>query len=152
LDEIQKRIGSQEFGMLKIGGLETGAIPIIMSIINAHQMNRFYVRKQPKKYGMKQQIEGSLENTDKVILVDDIVTSGKSILQCIDVLKKAHHRIKVIGVYPVIDRNKELENYDLFFQLQSREIEYKPIFSSLDFIYPREEQISIVEKNEQTRT
>jgi orotate phosphoribosyltransferase len=103
-----------------------------MSLVFEYQLPGFYVRKEPKKWGMKRQIEGELPNN--VILVDDIITSGKSILQCIDAIKRSRHETRIIGVFPLIDRTCELENYDLFFQLRSKDIIYQPIFKSLEFI------------------
>jgi orotate phosphoribosyltransferase len=130
---IDKYDGSQD--VLSVGGLETGAIPIIMSLVHEYQINGFYVRKERKKHGKGNVIEG-VPSPD-VVLVDDVISTGKGIIKCIDDIKKYNHNITIKGVFPLIDRNKEIENFDLFFQLKSRDILYEPIFSSLDFISPQ---------------
>ncbi len=72
-----------------IGGPETGAIPIAMSvvqesIVQGGELKAFYVRKEPKKHGTKRWIEGNLNRNDRVILLEDVVTTGESVLKAIN--------------------------------------------------------------------
>ena len=48
-----------------------------------------YVRPEPKKHGLKNQIEGRLNPGDKVLLIEDLISTGKSSLQAADAVKEA---------------------------------------------------------------
>jgi len=48
-----------------------------------------YVRPKPKEHGLGNQIEGSYETGQKVVVIEDLVSTGKSSLQVVDVLKNA---------------------------------------------------------------
>ena len=93
-----------------IGGPTLGADPIVgalaaLSYINRQPIKTFIVRKQAKEHGTQQQVEGpALKNGDRVILVDDVATSGKAILEAKQVLDK----IGVIAVKAIVivDRNQ----------------------------------------------
>jgi orotate phosphoribosyltransferase len=83
-----------------VGGLTLGADPIVSSIsvlahIQGRDMPALIVRKEPKKHGTKSFIEGpALEKGTKVAVVDDVVTSGASLLRSIE-------RISAEGYVPV---------------------------------------------------
>jgi orotate phosphoribosyltransferase len=77
-----------------IGGPTLGADPILgalaaLSYINKRPIKTFIVRKQAKEHGTQQQIEGpALKAGMRVILLDDVATSGKAILEAKQVLDK----------------------------------------------------------------
>lgn len=48
-----------------------------------------YVRPEPKKHGLKNQIEGKLNPGDKVVLIEDLISTGKSSLQAVDAVREA---------------------------------------------------------------
>ncbi len=83
-----------------VGGMTLGADPIVSSmIVIAHLEGRdlygLIVRKEPKKHGMRRFIEGpSLEPGSKVAVVDDVVTTGGSLLRAVE-------RIEEAGYIPV---------------------------------------------------
>ena len=93
-----------------IGGPTLGADPIVgalavLSYINAQPIKTFIVRKQAKEHGTLQQVEGpALKNGDRVILIDDVATSGKAILEA----KQALDKIGVIAdkAIVIVDRNQ----------------------------------------------
>jgi orotate phosphoribosyltransferase len=83
-----------------VGGLTLGADPIVASIsVLSHLQGRglaaLIVRKEPKKHGTMNYVEGpALEKGAKVAVVEDVVTSGASLLRAID-------RIAAAGYQPV---------------------------------------------------
>ena len=93
-----------------IGGPTLGADPIVSGLLylaakKNKKLKGFLIRKAPKKHGRQKMIEGqTLKAGDKVILFDDVATSGSSIIKSIEVLKK--EKIKVVGAITVIDREE----------------------------------------------
>lgn len=83
-----------------IGGLEMGAVPLL-SVVSAFSaednmpLPSFFVRKTPKAHGTQLKIEGLDDmggetlNGHHVVLIDDVATSGGSILQAVDEIKAA---------------------------------------------------------------
>ncbi len=81
-------------GINAIGGPTLGADPIVgaiaaLSHIKQISLKTFIVRKNAKEHGMQRQIEGpALKKGDKVILVDDVATTGKSLVEAKEALDK----------------------------------------------------------------
>ena len=92
------------------GGPTLGADPIVgalaaVSYINNQPIKTFIVRKQAKEHGTLQQVEGpELKNGNRVILIDDVATSGKAILEA----KQALDKIGVIvdKAIVIVDRSQ----------------------------------------------
>ena len=82
-----------------IGGPTLGADPVlgaigVLSFQAKKPINTFIIRKAPKPYGKQQQIEGPLLKPDaRVVLIDDVATTGKSFVESLEVLMK-------IGIKP----------------------------------------------------
>jgi orotate phosphoribosyltransferase len=81
-----------------IGGLTHGADPILGAVMmrareRGRNLESFYVRKEPKRHGTKQWIENPPLEGSNVLIVDDVVTTGTSILKAIDQAEKASCRI-----------------------------------------------------------
>jgi len=132
------RIGSIILDMIKadrinaIGGLTLGADPIIgatvaLSFQGKSPLSGFIVRKDEKKHGMQKLIEGcELKNTDRVVIVDDVVTTGSSTIQAIEAVNKTG--AKIIRVIAVVDRLEgAAEN------IKNLGLKLEPIFTIKDF-------------------
>ncbi|NGZ02043.1 MAG: orotate phosphoribosyltransferase [Nitrospira sp. WS238] len=83
-----------------LGGLELGAIPIAITISDfacaaspQRLWRTFVVRKQPKDHGLGKLIEGSIHRTDRALIVDDVLTSGGSLLKAVGVAREAGLRV-----------------------------------------------------------
>ena len=83
-----------------LGGLELGAIPIALTISDfacaaspQRLWRTFVVRKQPKDHGLGKLIEGSIRPTDRALIVDDVLTSGGSLLKAVEVVREAGLRV-----------------------------------------------------------
>jgi orotate phosphoribosyltransferase len=113
LDPVGARLISQlmleevkKFGKIKsVGGLEVGAIPIATAISfrsaeTNDNIKSFYVRKTPKKHGLKKMVEGNAE--EPIVIVDDVVTNGASVLKTIESLREDGKSIR--AVISIIDR------------------------------------------------
>jgi orotate phosphoribosyltransferase len=88
-----------------VGGPAYGAIPLVSSVLSIipFKRNWFFVRKEPKKYGKKELIEGILEENDQVLLLEDVTTTGGSLLKVIEEVQKI---AKVVQIISIIDRNQ----------------------------------------------
>ena len=92
-----------------IGGLTLGADPVSFSISRASVdhpplLRAFTVRKQAKTHGTGNLIEGPFRPDDKVVIIEDVITTGKSALQAIDAIK--HTGAHILGVLAVVDREE----------------------------------------------
>lgn len=92
-----------------IGGMDMGATPIVSAVVmRLFQMGRplpaFIVRKQVKGHGTRKPIEGPLPETPaRLVMIDDVVTSGGSLLQAIDVVRGLGHTVEL--AISVLDRD-----------------------------------------------
>lgn len=103
-----------------VGGLTLGADPIAdaiayTSFLKNDPLEAFVVRKTPKKHGTMLWIEGSVNEGDKVIIVEDVITTGGSSKEAITRARECG--LKVMGVVVLIDRQEggreEIEAMDL---------------------------------------
>ena len=69
-----------------IAGVATGAIAIGVLVAQELGIPFVYVRPEPKKHGRKNQIEGHLERGQNVIVIEDLISTGKSSLQAVEAL------------------------------------------------------------------
>ncbi|MFH1191126.1 MAG: orotate phosphoribosyltransferase [Candidatus Omnitrophota bacterium] len=126
------------FDMLKdevldaVGGPTLGADPIVgalaaLSYVYGRPIKTFIVRKQAKEHGTLQQLEGpALKNGNRVILVDDVATSGKAILEAKQVLDKMG--VMADKAIVMVDRNQGAAD-----NLAKAGIKLEAIFKIADF-------------------
>ena len=95
-----------------VGGLTMGADPIALSIGIAAQLEDpestlrvFNARKEPKKHGLLQNIEGNFSAGDSVVVVDDVVTTGGSTIKAIEKIETDGG--KVVFAIVLVDRQEQ---------------------------------------------
>ncbi len=76
-----------------IAGTATAGIPPATSLANILETPLIYVRPNPKEHGMKNQIEGVLLENQKVVLVEDLISTGGSALKAVAAIREAHGKI-----------------------------------------------------------
>lgn len=79
-----------------IAGVATGAIGIGLLVAEALDLPFVYVRPEPKKHGRKNQIEGHLQPNQKVVVIEDLISTGKSSLQAVEALRE--NQAEIIGM------------------------------------------------------
>jgi orotate phosphoribosyltransferase len=72
-----------------LAGVATAGIPWGAMVADQLKMPYIYVRPKPKEHGLGNQIEGVLEAGQKVVVLEDLVSTGKSSLQVVDALREA---------------------------------------------------------------
>ena len=97
------------FGVSAVGGLTLGADPIayataLISYQKGEPIKPFVVRKEPKKHGTGRQIEGNLQEGERVVVVEDVVTTAASSLKAVKACREAG--LEVVAVCCIVDRNE----------------------------------------------
>ena len=101
LDEIQARGWNAE----AIGGLTMGADPIVVAVaVTSGTVHGFLVRKAEKQHGTTQRVEGFRGKGARVVIVDDVCTTGSSTVQAIEA---AHDfGFEIAGVMCLVEREE----------------------------------------------
>ena len=121
-----------------VGGLTSGADPIVsaigvLSFTQGRPIKLFYARKEPKTHGTKKFLEGPpLEDSDRVAIIEDVVTTGKSAQIAIDRVAETC-KAEIGQVITLVDR--EEGGYEAFGDKLSS------VFRRFDFDVPPEEKI-----------
>jgi len=108
-------VGNLIFDMIEgldvkgIGGLTLGADPVAYAVsytsyLKGKPVETFVVRKSAKLHGTMQWLEGDVKKGDKVVVVDDVVTTGKSTIEAINRAKEAG--LEIAKVICLIDRQE----------------------------------------------
>ncbi len=92
-----------------VGGLTMGADPVAYAIAAASMaappiVDAFSVRKEAKAYGAGRRVEGNFAAGDKVVIVEDVITTGGSALKAIEAVREEGGA--VLGILAVVDREE----------------------------------------------
>ena len=92
-----------------VGGLTLGADPISYAISYASSdtpspLRAFTVRKATKSHGTKKLIEGPFDSSDRVVVTEDVITTGSSAMKAVEAIRQAGARI--LGVLALVDREE----------------------------------------------
>jgi orotate phosphoribosyltransferase len=113
-----------------IGGLETGAIPIVAALCARSWPEKpikgFFVRKEIKGHGTDQRIDGLLERGSKVILFEDVTTTGGSAMQAVNQTRQ--FGCTILKVISVVDRLEGAED-----NFRAAGITFESLFTWRDF-------------------
>ena len=100
-----EQIREQEWEPDAIGGLTMGADPIVVAVaVASGTIHGFLVRKSEKQHGTGRRIEGFAEKGARVVIVDDVCTTGSSTVQAIEAARE--FRFEVIGVMCLVERQE----------------------------------------------
>ena len=119
-----------------VGGLEMGAVPIAgaiaqLSFMRGAPIQAFFVRKKPKQHGAKLTIEGlargeSLQGK-RVVIVEDVTTTGGSALKAADVVREAGG--DVAFVFTMVDREEGAAQ-----SFKDAGIAFRSLFQAAEFL------------------
>ena len=106
--QVEKLYGKPDV----IAGVATGAIGIGMLVAEYLGLPFIYVRPEPKSHGRQNQIEGQLEPNQNVVVIEDLISTGKSSLNAVDALKEAGANVKGMVAIFTYGFDVAAENFD----------------------------------------
>jgi len=105
-----------------LAGLELGGVSIAAVLSQATSVKLLQIRKEPKSYGTRKQIEGGPVAGKRVVIVEDIVTSGGQIVESATLLRR--HGAEIPAVISVVDREAGADE-----SLVAIGLAYNPLFT-----------------------
>jgi orotate phosphoribosyltransferase len=96
--ELAARVGGAD----RLAGMELGAVPLVVAVALRTGLPYVILRKAPREHGTKQAYEGEVPSGSRVLLVEDVSTTGGSSLRSVEILRAAGARVDRALV--VVDR------------------------------------------------
>ena len=107
-DRMSEIIANKYGQKISITGVATGAIAIGAMIAERLNSPYSYVRPEPKGHGLKNQIEGYIEKGSNLVVIEDLISTGKSSLKAIKALKDKN--LNVVGMLSIFSYNFDFAN------------------------------------------
>ena len=107
-DSMSQIIKNKYGDDISIAGVATGAIAMGIMIAERLNLPYAYVRPEPKGHGLKNQIEGNIDKNSSVVVIEDLISTGKSSLNAINALKSDGYN--VMGMLSIFSYNFEFAN------------------------------------------
>lgn len=132
-DAIWHKVAGNQFDL--ICGVPYTALPIATCVSLDHNIPMIMRRKEKKEYGTKQQIEGKYQAGQSCLIIEDVITSGASILETTAELEASGLKVKDLAV--LIDRqqggkeNLQAKNYNVHAVFTMQEIFQLLLLSSV---------------------
>lgn len=110
IGELGATVIAREFGRVDaVGGLTLGADPIAYAIAfhsatSSSPIRSFTVRKEAKAHGTGKLVEGPFHQGDRVVVIEDVITTGGSALRAVEALRASG--ADVVGVFALVDREE----------------------------------------------
>ena len=124
-----------------IAGVATGAIGIGMLVADMMNLPFIYIRPNSKKHGRKNQIEGQYSKSQKVVVIEDLISTGKSSLMAVDALREEELIVKgMISIF-TYGFNVSYENF------KNKNVELHTL-SSYDFLLDQALDIKYINDDE----
>lgn len=95
-----------------LAGVATAGIPWGAMAADQLKLPFIYVRPKPKEHGLGNQIEGAYKKGQKILVIEDLISTGKSSLQVVDVLKEAE--VDIVGMVSIFNYGFDIavKNFD----------------------------------------
>jgi len=124
-----------------IAGVATGAIGIGMLVADMMNLPFIYIRPNSKKHGRKNQIEGQYSKSQKVVVIEDLISTGNSSLMAVDALREEELIVKgMISIF-TYGFNVSYENF------KNKNVELHTL-SSYDFLLDQALDIKYINDDE----
>jgi len=123
---------AERVGETKLAGVALGAVPLAAATSVASGNPYVIVRKQAKEYGTGNRIEGTLEEGEEVIVLEDIATTGQSAIDAVEALREAGAVVDRVLV--VVDREEGAQE-----NLAEHDIELESLVSASELLADADE-------------
>lgn len=127
LKKIAKVMAEYSEGYDILAGLELGAIPLAVALSLETEIPYVIIRKEKREHGTGKQIEGEDVKGKKVLLIEDVTTSGGSVIKSIQILRE--NKAIIDEVIVVVDRESGAET-----KLQGVDVNLIPLISISDIL------------------
>lgn len=125
-----------------VGGMMIGAYPVAIAVSDAAdrrglEVPTFIVRKEPKPHGLKKYIEGAVEKGSRVLIVDDVVTTGQSTILAIN--RCRDEGLQVFKAIALVDRQEQAGRENI----EKTGVKFGSVFTLKDLLGAYKSQSSI---------
>lgn len=127
LKKIAKIMAEYSKGYEIIAGLELGAIPLVVALSLEAEIPYVIIRKEKREHGTGKQIEGEDIKGKKVLLIEDVTTSGGSVIKSVQILRE--NKAIIDEVLVVVDRESGAET-----KLKGVDVSLIPLISISDIL------------------
>jgi orotate phosphoribosyltransferase len=105
-----------------LAGMELGAVPLVVAVSLETGIPYVIIRKEKREHGTGKQIEGGDVKGKKVLVIEDVATSGGSILKTIEILRESQAEVDKVLV--VVDRESGARD-----KVQKLDVAFVPLIS-----------------------
>ncbi len=102
-EELGRMIGTPAENLV-VAGVPMGGIPFACGITLLHDVPSVIIRETVKDHGTQKRIEGVYDDSKRIVLVEDVITTGSSVERVLEILRL--ESIKVYGIICILDRQQ----------------------------------------------
>ena len=110
----------------RLAGVELGGIPMVTALSMHTDIPCVFIRKTAKEYGTAAQVEGSFEKSDRLLIVEDVVTTGGQVIEMLRNMRE--DGFNIIGCMAVLNRKQGADE-----AFEAENIPFWSLFSRDDF-------------------
>ena len=122
LKQIAQKMSEYTKGYDILAGMELGAVPLVVALALETGIPYVIIRKEKREHGTGNQIEGGEVKGKKILIIEDVATSGGSVVKTVQILREKNAEVEKVLV--VVDREAGARE-----QLKKLEIEFIPLIS-----------------------
>ncbi|AKB77864.1 Orotate phosphoribosyltransferase [Methanosarcina horonobensis HB-1 = JCM 15518] len=123
----QAALRIKEMDVDTVAGVELGGVPLATAVSLETELPLLIVRKSVKDYGTKSRFVGDLKPENRLVMLEDVTTSGGSVKDAIEVVRETGATVKY--VITVVDREEGAEE-----KLKEADVELVPLVSASDLL------------------
>jgi len=127
LEKIAQAMAEYAEGYDLLAGMELGAVPLVVALSLETKIPYVIIRKGERRHGTGKQIEGGNVKNKKILVIEDVTTSGGSLVKTLKILRE--NQGKVDEVLVVVDRESGAEE-----RLRDLDVSFIPLLSVSDIL------------------
>ena len=127
LKRIVKEMAEYTEGYDILAGMELGAVPLVVALSLETDIPYVIIRKEKREHGTGKEIEGGVVKEKRVLVIEDVTTSGDSVVKTIKIIRDNQGIVEEVLV--VVDRESGAEE-----KLQNLNISFIPLLSISDIL------------------